>query len=153
MRRAAAASLLVLAATGVPAQAAEVGKIRIHLVYEETGRLSRDIAPPAEFTGWNTVIGEGSAEEAANDALVLVEVRAARGEESIAQPLSIVVRNAKGKVLGQRRIPGPDLLLSDGGRVWKPLWLSNVGCAGTVKVTATLGRSARTSSVALDCGE
>ncbi|HEX9963625.1 MAG TPA: hypothetical protein VGB04_01425 [Allosphingosinicella sp.] len=49
-----------------------------HLFYENTGRLSKDISPPVEFTGWNTVIGEGSAEDAADDLLVTVEVRGRR---------------------------------------------------------------------------
>ena len=139
----------ILAAPSSP-PAPSVGAIRMQLFYEESGRLSRDIAPPADFTGWNTIIGEGSAEEAANDLLVLVEVRAAPGE-NITQPLSVVARGAKGRILGQRRFT--NLLTSGQGRTWKALWLADVGCAGRIEVTASVGRSTRKSAVDLDCGE
>ena len=127
-----------------------VGAIRMQLFYEETGRLSRDIAPPADFTGWNTIIGEGSAEEAANDLLVLIEVRGAAGE-TVVQPLSVVARGGNNKVIAQRRFA--DLLTSAQGRTWKALWLADVGCAGRIEVTATIGRWTRKSAINLDCGE
>ena len=139
----------LLAAPSAPASPS-VGAIRMQLFYEESGRLSRDIAPPADFTGWNTVIGEGSAEEAANDLLVLVEVRGP-AVENIAQPLSVVARGASGKVVGQRRFA--NLLTNAQGRTWKALWLADVGCAGRIEVTAMIGRSTRKSAVSLDCGE
>src|SRR5687768_11911044 len=131
----------LLAAPSAPA-APSVGAIRMQLFYEETGRLSKDVAPPADFTGWNTVIGEGSAEEAANDLLVTVEVRGPPGED-IAQPLAVVVRNGKNKIIAQRRFE--NLLTTVQGRTWKALWLSDVGCAGRIEVTATIGRSTRKS--------
>ena len=122
----------------------------MHLLYENSGRLSGNIAPPADFTGWNTVIGEGSAEEPANDLLVLVEV-VTRGEENVVQPLTVVARGARGKLLGQRRFA--NLLTSGDGRTWKALWLADVGCAGRIDVSATIGRSSRKAAVDLDCGE
>ncbi len=139
----------LLAAPSAP-PAPTVAAIRMQLFYEETGRLSRDISPPAEFTGWNTVIGEGSAEESANDLLVTVAVRGPAGE-NLAQPLTIVARNARGKILAQRRFS--DLLTSGQGRTWKAVWLADVGCAGRIEVTATIGRSTRKSAISLDCGE
>jgi len=42
------------------AQGAEIGRIRAHLVYEETGRLSEDILAQPDFVAWNTIIGEGA---------------------------------------------------------------------------------------------
>jgi hypothetical protein len=144
------ATFLAALLAASPAPAPGIGKIRMQLFYEDSGRLSPDIAPPADFTGWNTVIGEGSAEEAANDLLVLVEVIGPAGE-NIVQPLSVVARGAKGKVLGQRR--HANLLASGGGRTWKALWLADVGCAGHIEVTATLGRSTRKAAIDLDCGE
>jgi hypothetical protein len=144
------APLLAALAAAQSAPAPGVGKIRMQLFYEDSGRLSEDIAPPAEFIGWNTGIGEGSAKEPANDLLVSVEVLSG-GAESIGQPLSVVVRGGKGKVLGQRRFA--DVLTSADGRTWKALWLTDIGCAGHVEVTATLGRSTRKAAVDLDCGE
>lgn len=139
------AALLAPAAAPPPS----VGKIHMQLFYEDSGRLSSDIAPPAGFSGWNTVIGEGSAEEPANDLLVTVELLTG-AVESVAEPLTITVRG-NGKVLGQKRFA--DVLTSADGRTWKALWLTNVGCAGHVEVTATIGRSTRTAAVSLDCGE
>lgn len=138
----------LLATPAATSSAPSVGAIRMQLFYEETGRLSKNIAPPAEFTGWNTIIGEGSAEEAANDLLVTVEVRGAPGED-VGQ-LHVVARSGK-KVVAQRRFD--NLLTTVQGRTWKALWLSNVGCAGRIEVTAAIGRSTRKSAIDLDCGE
>ena len=121
----------------------------MQLYYENSGRLSKDISPPVEFSGWNTIIGEGSAEEAAGDLLVTVEVRGPPGE-FIEQPLTLVAR-AKGKVLAQRKFA--TLLTTAEGRTWKALWLSDVGCAGRIEVTATIGRAVKKSAISLDCGE
>lgn len=121
----------------------------MQLYYENSGRLSKDISPPVEFSGWNTIIGEGSAEEAAGDLLVTVEVRGPPGE-FIEQPLTLVAR-AKGKVLAQRKFD--TLLTTAEGRTWKALWLNDVGCAGRIEVTATIGKSSRKSAISLDCGE
>ena len=143
------APLLAALAAAPSAPAPSVGKIRMQLFYEDSGRLSEDIAPPAEFSGWNTVIGEGSAKEPANDLLVTVEVLTG-AVESVEQPLSVTVTGNR-KILGQRRFT--DVLTSADGRTWKALWLTNVGCAGHVEVKATIGRSTRTAAVSLDCGE
>ncbi len=141
--------LAALLAAPSPPAGPSVGAIRMQLFYEDSGRLSGNIAPPAEFTGWNTVIGEGSAEESANDLLVLVEARIPPGA-AMDQQLSVVAR-AKGKVLGQRRFD--NLLTTTEGKTWKALWLADVGCAGRIEVTATIGRSTRKSAISLDCGE
>jgi hypothetical protein len=141
---------LLAALLAAPSPAApSIGAFRMQLFYEDSGRLSKDVSPPVEFTGWNTVIGEGSAEEAATDLLVTVEVRGPPGE-SIEQPLTLVAR-AKGKVLAQRRFDS--LLTTIRGRTYKALWLNDVGCAGRIEVTATIGRSTRKTALSLDCGE
>jgi len=137
----------LLAAPAAPS-APTVGAIRMQLFYEGSGRLSKDIAPPVEFAGWNTIIGEGSAEEAANDLLVTVEVRGPPGED-VGQ-LSIVARSGR-KVMAQRSFD--NLLTTAQGRTWKALWLPDVGCAGRIEVTATIGKSIRKSALSLDCGE
>jgi hypothetical protein len=141
------ATLLAAPAAATPAP--RVGAFKMQLYYESTGRLSKDISQPVQFTGWNTVIGEGSAEEAANDLLVTVEVKGPPGA-LVEQPMTLVAR-AKGKVLAQRRFDS--LLTNAEGRTWKALWLNDVGCAGRIEVTATIGRSTRRSVLSLDCGE
>jgi hypothetical protein len=142
------AFLAAMLAAPAAAPAPSVGAFRMHLFYEGSGRLSKDISPPVEFTGWNTIIGEGSAEEPASD-LLTVEVRGAPGE-LIEQPLTLLAR-ARGKVLAQRRFDS--LLTNVQGRTYKALWLADVGCAGRIEVTATIGRSTRKSALSLDCGE
>ncbi|HEX8307135.1 MAG TPA: hypothetical protein VF645_01790 [Allosphingosinicella sp.] len=139
----------MVAAPAATAPAPRVGAFKMQLYYENSGRLSKDISPPVDFSGWNTIIGEGSAEEAANDLLVTVEVKGPPGE-LIEQPLTLVAR-AKGKVLAQRKFE--TLLTTVEGRTWKALWLSDVGCAGRIEVTATIGKSSRKSAISLDCGE
>jgi hypothetical protein len=144
--------MLLAAMLAVPVAAApapRVGAFKMQLYYESTGRLSKDISPPVEFTGWNTIIGEGSAEEAASDLLVTVEVKGPPGE-FIEVPLTLVAR-AKGKVLAERKFDS--LLTTVEGRTWKALWLSDVGCAGRIEVTATIGKSTRKTAISLDCGE
>ena len=148
MKRLLAAALLLLLPAA--AEAAEIGRIRAHLFYENSGRLSPDIAPPSDFDAFNVIIGEGSAEEPANDLLVAVEVTGAPIET--ATPLRIVVRNDRGRVVAQRSIAGP-FLSADQPRVWKAIYLQNVGCAGTLRISATLGRSSRSTSIDLVCGE
>jgi hypothetical protein len=144
------AFLAAMLATPAAAPAPRVGAFRMQLYYENSGRLSKDISPPVEFSGWNTIIGEGSAEEAANDLLVSVELRGPPGE-TIEQPLTLVARGEKGKILAQRRFD--NLLTTVEGRTWKALWLNDVGCAGHIEVTATIGKSTRKSQISLDCGE
>lgn len=138
---------------GSAAQAATVERIRAHLVYEETGRLSADILSAPDFVAWDTIIGEGSAEEIANDLLVLVRVRGrGTGEaENIEEPLEIVARSGD-RVLARRRF-ADSLLTAGDGTIWKSLFLPDIGCADEVTISATIGRSTRTATLNLDCGE
>jgi hypothetical protein len=143
---------LTLAALMQGAAAAPVtlGEIRMHLFYAETGRLSRDISPPNAFSGWNTIIGEGDAEENANDVAIVVELRTT-GERNVPMPLTVAARDARGRVLGQRRFTAT--LTGDNGRVYHLLHLADVGCAGRITVTATYGRQVRRETLNLACGE
>ena len=123
--------------------------IEVRLVYQRTpGRLSRNIV--TGFTAWNTVIGEGDAEEPADDLLVSVRL-AIPGEEGNADgPLVVTVDDAKGRVLANRRFPG---LFFSKGRTVETLLVPNATCAGRIKISATLGRQARSERAALMCGE
>ena len=144
-------SLAALALAAAQPAAGTLGDIRMHLFYQETGRLSPDISPPATFTGWNTGIGEGDAEEAADDLVVVVEVRA-DGHQFIETPLRVVARGGEGnRVLAERR--WDSVLTSEAGRAYLPLYLRDVGCAGEIRVTATFGSANRSETLTLDCGE
>jgi len=143
-------ALVAAAAQAAAPPAAELGEIRMHLFYEETGRLSDDVSPPRQFSAWNTAIGGGEAEEPANDLLIVTEIRT-EGQQNVTTPLRVVARNERGRVLGDRRFEGT--LTSEAGRIHMPLWLRDAGCAGIVTVTATLGRQTKTETLSLNCGE
>lgn len=122
----------------------------VRLWYEETGRLSDNVAPPKQVTLWNTIVGEGDAEEHADNALFTIDVRS-DGEQNIGLPLLLTATDAKGKVLGRRTVG--NLLTSEAGNVTAALWVNDIGCAGTVVFAAQLGAAKRTVSLNFDCGE
>ena len=124
--------------------------IRMHLFYEATGRLSPDLTQQTDFAGWNVIIGEGSAEEPANDLLVVAELKTS-DEEFVRTPLRIFVTDAKGKTLASREYR--TFLIPKGGRAYLPVWVKNAGCAGTVKVNVRFGNQRRLETLELECGE
>jgi len=133
-----------LAAQSRPTAPAELGDIRMFLLWHATGQLSEDVSPPSNFAGWNTTTR-------ADDLLITAEVRT-NGEQFFDRPeLRIVARGARGRILGQRSFRG--ILTSDAGRAYLPLWLNDVTCAGDIQVTVTYGRQTRTETIALHCGE
>ena len=140
----AAAALAAQAQAPAPAPAAaELGNIRMHLFYRGSGELSENIAPPAQFAGWNTLFS-------ADDMVVVAELRT-NGEQHIGRPLRIVARGRNGRVLGQRTYRS--ILTSSEGRAYLPLYLNDVACAGNVQVSVTFGRQTRTATLTLECGE
>jgi hypothetical protein len=46
-----------------------------------------------------------------------------------------------------------DLIASEQGRAWLPLWLNDVTCEGDIQVTVTYGTQTRTETIPLHCGE
>jgi len=128
-----------------------LGPIEAHLFYHQSARLSGDILNRAEpFTGWNTVIGEGSAEEPADDLLVLVPLET-DGERLSDQPIDLWASGEKGKVVARRRFAS--VLTSGEGKATLALWLNDVGCAGDLVFHAQMGKQERTATLALHCGE
>jgi hypothetical protein len=125
-----------------------VADIQARLLYEASGTLSADISDDPEFHSWNTIIGEGSALEIANDLLVTAVVQGP-GEHNLRTPLVVTVRDRRGRVLGRRRITE----MLTGTRTHRSILLHNVGCAGTITLSAQLGASTRTEEIALNCGE
>ena len=143
-------SLLSYALLAVLQPSAPVlGEIQIHLFYQNTGRLSPDVSPPADFTGWNTVIGEGDSDEPATDMLVVAELRA-DGQQSISTPVHITVR-AGGRTLASRTFNGA--LTSEQGRAYLPVWLRDATCSGDILVEVRFAQQRRTETLTLNCGE
>lgn len=129
----------------------DLGRIQVQLWYEETGRLSADITPPAEFITWNTIIGEGQAEEIANDVLMTVEVLSSGREENVDIPLTMEVRDSEGRIVATRTVAS--VLTSPQGRSVKGLWVPDIGCAGEITFRAQLGRLSRRVELNFPCGE
>jgi hypothetical protein len=130
--------------------AVHLDKPQVRLWYQESGRLSDDISPPRPFILWNTIIGEGDAEEHADDALFTIEVSTA-GEQSVSQPLTLTATDKGGKILAQRTFKS--VLTSEAGRAVLPLWVRDIGCAGTVIFSAKTGSEHRSFSMQFPCGE
>jgi hypothetical protein len=130
---------------------AVVDHIEMQLFYIYSGTLSENIAKPSEFTGWNTVIGEGDAKEPADDVLVTVHLQGT-SESGEFVPVSIIAKNSRGKIIG-KRIAEPALADKDGKAV-VALMLYDVTCAGTITVTAKMGRAlVKKNTASLPCGE
>lgn len=146
--------LFALSPVGALAQSAstapKVEQIKAQLYYSLSGRLSDDIASDPDFMVWNTIIAGGSAEEPATDMLISVRVS---GDPNlgVSGPVKLIVKNGRGKIIGQRNVDGQ--LLGSDGQAWVPLWLRDIGCVGRMNITATMGKSVKTQSIGLPCGE
>ena len=84
----------------------DMGDIQARLFYSETGRLSDDLlARKKPFIFWNTIIGEGDAEENADDILIAVTMSAGKfgaredNERNIDSPLVLKATNEKGEII------------------------------------------------------
>lgn len=140
-----------LAQAPVSGEGVDLGAVEVRLWYEETGRLSDNIAPPAAFAAWNTIIGSGQAAEIANDVLMTVEVTSGARAAYIDTPLVLEVWSRAGERLASRRVSG--ILTSEAGRAYKGLWVYDAGCAGALTFKATMGRVSRSVEVNFHCGE
>ena len=123
--------------------------VEARLLYERSGKLSKNILPPAKFEGHNIIIGEGDAEEPANDILITVGLAADGDEATTTVPLTIKI-TARGKVLAQRTVKA---VLLTKGRAYRSVLVQDGTCAGEMVVEATLGTQKKTAKVILACGE
>lgn len=131
-------------------QTPRLGALKVMLWYQETGRLSENIAPPRVVNLWNTCIGEGDAAENAEDVLFTVEVRT-NGQQNVSQPLTLTATGPRGNVLARRVIT--QILTGDNGNAALPLLVPNAGCAGMVTFSARLGSQTRTVALNFNGGE
>jgi hypothetical protein len=124
--------------------------IHAQFFYENSGTLSENVAPPAKFDIWNTVIAEGSAKEPATDVLVSVVLKVpGDAEVSIHGPLTLTVRAGK-TILAQRSFRE---MLLERGTVTKGVWLRDGACKGKVTIEAAIGATHKTVPVIFGCGE
>lgn len=134
----------------IAAAAPTLANPQVRLWYEETGRLSGNVAPPKRVTLWNTCIGEGDAQENANDALFTIDVRSS-GEENINTPITLVASGASGKIIARRTYT--NILTSEAGIAVLALWVPNVGCAGRVVLNARMGTVSKSVTLDFNGGE
>lgn len=149
---------LLVAQAYDPPQSITLGDIQVRLFYKGTGRLSEDVlSRKQEFVFHNTIIGEGDAEESADDLLISVPMSAGKfgtaddNHKYTDSPVEIVARDVEGKVLGRRMYKG--VLTSYEGTEHKVLWLNDVTCAGRVTITARYARTTKTANLVMGCGE
>jgi hypothetical protein len=125
-----------------------VADVEARLLYEKSGTLSEDITDNPNFWGFNVIIGEGSAKENANDLLVTAVI-VGPGQHNLRSPLKLIARDESGKLISTRTIE--DILVEP--KTYRSMLLHEVGCVGTISLTAQLGQSVRTEEVQLGCGE
>ena len=127
-----------------------IARIEARLWYEETGRLSDNVLIEG-FTLWNSIIGEGSAQEPASDVLVSVKVSSQDGERFVTLPLVVDLVGEDGAVIQSQTADG--LLTSDEGHSVKAFLFKEVTCAGDIRIRATLGPQTHSEPVVFACGE
>lgn len=147
------AAVVLAGLATTPAAAADritIEAIQARLLYEGTGTLSQNIAPPAKFQGHNTVIGEGDAKEPASDVLVTV-VLAAPGEANGESDLVVTAKSGKaGRTVASRTFAKP--FIGRAGKAHLSVIAANATCDDLV-VTATYGKSRKSARIAFHCGE
>lgn len=127
-----------------------IGKISARLWYEGTGRLSDDVLTDG-FTLWNTIIGEGGAEEPASDVLVAVKVSSQDGERFVTIPLVVELVGEDGAVIQSQTTEA--LLTSRQGDSVQAFLFKDATCLGEVQIRATLGAEVLSEPVVFACGE
>ena len=127
-----------------------IAKIEARLWYEETGRLSDNVLTEG-FTLWNSIIGEGSAEEAASNVLVSVKVTSQDGERFVTIPLVVELVGEDGETLQSQTADG--LLTSDQGHSVQAFLFKDATCLGEIQIRATLGPATHSAPVVFACGE
>jgi hypothetical protein len=150
--------ILALALIAASTAHIDMSDIQARLFYADTGRLSEDVLSRKKpFVFWNTIIGEGDAEEKADDLLVSVTLSVGKfrtpeeNEQNLPGVLTIKATDQNGKVLGIRN--ASNLLTSTRGSTTVGLWLNDVTCAGTVTVQAKYADQVKSAVLELACGE
>jgi hypothetical protein len=109
--------------------------VRAQLYYETLNKFSGDILSAKNFSLWNVIIGEGSAEGPASNVLVTVEVSGERGGYSQGKR-QILLKATEGNKTIVSRLSEIGIL-SAKGKIYVPFWLYKVGVL-PVRLEATL---------------
>lgn len=134
--------------------APKIAAIRAQLFYEPTGKFSQDILAAKDFSLWNTIIGEGSAEAPSSSTFVTVEITG-RNLDVGSLKVEITATGDKNKLLVKKLIEVE--IYDQRTRFFAPLWLYDTGCE-KIKISARLiGKGAPatavTKTIPFECGE
>ena len=126
----------------------QIADIEVRFLYERSGTLSDDITAMKDFTAWNTLIGEGSAKESANDILIAVRITA-NGEVYDERTLTISAFDSDRNPLAERTINGVGI--KDSG--YAHMLLEQSTCEGEIILEAAIGDQTMSEKIELFCGE
>ena len=68
-------------------------------------------------------------------------------------PVTISVRNAKGKLLATHVYAPGYILVPKGEQVLLPLWVHDIACAGKITIEASYRAQRTRATMTFDCGE
>ena len=138
-------SLVVLAATN----SLRIRDVEARLYYHDTGTLSEPVTPQTAL--WNTIIGEGDAQEPSTSTLVDVIVEGEAGTFEVGSRVQLIVKNSStDEVIAEL---GKDVgVLSDAGLSHIAFWLPNTGCE-PLRIIASTGATSMEIHVPFECGE
>ena len=128
-------------------------QIEARLFLESTGELSKNLLERSDsYSGWNDGLFAAPARGrlwGSGDILVVTSVdTTSKDRNDYADDLRVLITN-KGKVLADRTVR-----LSAGRKVMKvPVWLTDVTCAGPIRIEAIYRDERKAASLNMSCGE
>lgn len=147
--------LFLFSIISVSAQTApRITAVRAQLFYETNGKFSPDVLTAKEFSLWNTIIGEGSAESPSTSTFVTVEI-SGKNVAVGSLKVEITATGNKNRVI-QKRLIGVELY-DERTKFFAPFWLYDTGCE-PIKISARLvGKGAPATvvrkTIPFACGE
>lgn len=145
--------LLLLLATASSGASGPLAVESVHprLFYNHSGTVSPLIT--REFALWNTIIGEGAAEEPSNATLVDVIVTGDRGSYTPEARVDLTVTHSRtGKLIAKQSVEVG--ILSESGKFHAAFWLANTGCEPlTISAKLQGSRQSLEAQVPFACGE
>ena len=147
-----ALAALLLAPSLASAADVRIAEIRAYLWLERSGKLSGNLVGSKEPL-FNTIIGEGSAGEPANN--LLVEIVIAGDRNSAPKHASAIVNLTQAGKGGQKSVTKKGLggfLFGDSGMVHKSIFLENATCSA-LEIEVKVGKAAKSAKLDFQCGE
>jgi len=123
----------------------KVSRIGAQLYYESTGKTSKDVLANSDFSLWNTVIGEGSAEAASSTTLIVIEVSCPKQQINVPSGRRLLVKVTQGKrTIESKSLQFP--FIEATGKVHMPIFVYGYN-GQPMKVTATITGQKRASTL------